>query len=88
MKTNVNLEFINKVRELSESMRGLANFWTENENLLEDVNECKDYPFSKSFDDLTFDVYIWLLTLINDYCKEDPNTIFDFFNAYYKTLQK
>ena len=88
MKTNVDLEFINKVRELSEKMQDLTNFWIENQNLLGNVDECKSYPFSISFDDLTFDTYNWLLTLINDYCKEDPNTIFEFFNAYYKTLQK
>ncbi|NCC87989.1 MAG: hypothetical protein EOM05_09000 [Clostridia bacterium] len=88
MKTNVNLEFINEVRELSEKMQRLTNFWTNNEKELEDVNECKGYPFSESFEDLTFNVYNWLLTLINDYCEKDPNTIFEFFNAYYKTLQK
>lgn len=88
MKTNVNLEFINKVKEVSEKMRDLANFWVENQETLEDANVSKDYPFSKSFDDLTFDVYIWLLALINNYCEKDPNNIFDFFDAYYKTLQK
>jgi len=88
MKTNVNLEFINKVKELSEKMQDLASFWLENENLLEDVNGCENYPFNKSFDDLTFNVYKWLLTLINNYCEKNPNNIFDFFDAYYKSLQK
>ena len=85
MKTNVNLEFINKVQELSEKMQDLTNFWTENEELLENVNECKGYPFSISFDDLTINVYNWLLALINDNCEKDPIA---FFNAYYKTSQK
>ena len=85
MKTNVDLEFINKVRELSEKMQDLTNFWTENEELLENVNECKGYPFSISFDDLTINVNNWLLALINDHCEKDPIA---FFNAYYKTLQK
>lgn len=88
MKTNVDLEFINKVQELSEKMRDLASFWIENENLLEVVNECEDYPFSESLDHLTVNVYLWQLALINKYCEKDPNIIFDFFNAYYKTLQK
>ena len=88
MKTNVDLEFINKVRELSEKMQDLTDFWLSNSELLENVNECKDYPFSESFDDLTFNVYNWLLTLINNYCEKDPNNIFAFFDAYYKTLQK
>ena len=88
MKTNVDLEFINKVRELSEKMQDLANFWLENEDSLANAYESKKYPFSISFEDLTFDTYIWLLALINDYCEKDPNTIFEFFNAYYKTLQK
>ena len=73
MQTNVNLEFNNKVRELSEKMQDLADFWLENQEALEDANVSKDYPFSKSFDELTFDVSNWYLTL---------------FNAYYKTLQK
>ena len=88
MKTNVDLEFINKVRELQKSMRDLANFWQDNSETLEDANVSKDYPFNICLEDLAFDTYNWLLTLINDYCKEDPNTIFEFFNAYYKTLQK
>ena len=66
MKTNVNLEFINKVRELCEKMRDLEDFWLENQKELEDVNVSKDYPFSKSFDELTFDVFSWRLTLVND----------------------
>jgi hypothetical protein len=88
MKTNVNLEFINKVSELSEKMRDLTDFWLENENLLEDVNGCENYPFNKSLFNLTLDVYNWLSTLINNYCEKEPNAIFEFFNTYYKTLQK
>lgn len=67
MATNVNLEFINKVRELSEKMQDLTDFWLENQETLEDANVSKDYPFSKSFDELTFDVFSWRLTLVNDY---------------------
>ncbi len=63
MKTNVNLEFINKVQELSEKIQDLTNFWESNLETLEDVNECKDYPFSESFQDLTVNVN-WLSTLI------------------------
>ncbi len=88
MKTNVDLEFISKVDALSKSMRDLANFWQDNSEMLEGAKVYKDYPFSINFEELAFDTYNWLLTLINDYCKEDPNTIFEFFNAYYKTLQK
>jgi len=88
MKTNVDLEFINKVDVLSKSMRDLANFWHDNSETLEDLNVSKDYPFSISFEDLTFDVYVWLLTLINNYCEEDPNNLYTIFSAYYKSLQK
>lgn len=88
MKTNANLEFINKVKKLSEQMRDLANFWHDNSEALEEVNECKNYPFSINFEDLTFDVYNWLLTLIKNYCEKDPNNLFELFNEYYKSLQK
>ena len=71
MKTNVDLEFINKVRELCEKMRDLEDFWLENQKELEDVNISKDYPFSKSFDELTFDTCNWYLTLFNEYCKNN-----------------
>ena len=48
MKTNVNLEFINKVRELNKSMQDLTDFWQSNSEMLEDANVSKDYPFSKN----------------------------------------
>lgn len=67
MKTNVNLEFINKVRELSEKMQELTIFWQENQETLEDANVSKNYPFSKSFDELAFDSHNWFIALINDY---------------------
>ncbi len=88
MKTNVNLEFINKVREMSDKMQDLAVFWNNNSEALEEANVSKDYPFSESFDDLAFKVFDWLLTLIEDYCEKEPSTIFEFFDAYYKSLQK
>ncbi len=88
MTTNVNLEFIIKVRELSESMHGLATFWRNNSEMLEGAKVYKKYPFSESFDDLAFNVFDWLLTLIEDYCEKEPTAIFEFFNAYYETLQK
>lgn len=77
MTTNVNLEFLSKVREMNEKMQNLANFWLENQEALEDANVSKDYPFNKSmegsrfihFDDLTFDVSKWFLTLFNAYYK-------------------
>ena len=46
MKTNVELEFINKVLELSEKMQDLADFWIENFEALEIPNVNKSYPFS------------------------------------------
>ena len=67
MKTNVELEFINNVLELSKKMRNLTIFWQSNLEELENLNVGKDYPFSKSFDELTFNVNNWLLALINDY---------------------
>ena len=67
MKTNVNLEFINGVRELSEKMLDLASFWLENQEALEDANVSKNYPFNKSFDDLALDTRKWFIALINDY---------------------
>ena len=67
MTTNVNLEFISKLNELNEKMRDLADFWEENEKALEDANISKDYPFNKSFDQLTFDSHYWCLTLVSDY---------------------
>ena len=70
MKKNVNLEFINKVDLLQKSMRNLANFWHENEEKLKDLNVSKDYPFNICLEDLTFDTFNWLLTLINNYCEE------------------
>ena len=70
MKTNVNLEFINKVDVLQKSMRNLTSFWLKNEKELKDLNVSENYPFSESFEDLTFDTYKWLLTLINNYCEE------------------
>ena len=53
MKKNVELEFINKVREVSEKMQELTNFWQSNLEVLDSLNVCKDYPFSESLDDLT-----------------------------------
>ena len=88
MKTNVDLEFISKVYELQKNMRNLANFWHNNSKALEDLNVSKNYPFNIDFEDLTFDTYNWLLTLISNYCEKDPNNIFDLFDAYYKSLQK
>lgn len=88
MKTNVNLEFISKVRELCDKMQDLADFWAKNEKELAGAIVCKDYPFSESFDDLTLNVKLWFLTLIKEYCEKDPSTIFEFFNKYHKTLQK
>ena len=70
MKTNVNLEFINKVDVLQKSMRNLAIFWLKNEKELKDLNVSENYPFSESFEDLTLDTFNWLLTLINNYCEE------------------
>lgn len=69
MKTNVNLEFISKVRELNEKMQDLTNFWQENQEALEDANVSKNYPFSKSFDELTLNVNNWFLTLFNEFYK-------------------
>ncbi len=67
MKTNVNFEFISKVQDLLKIMYELANFWYENQETLEEANVSKGYPFNESFEDLTFNVYNWLLTLINNY---------------------
>lgn len=104
MKTNVELEFINKVRELSEKMQNLAIFWMLNEKKLEGINDCKfseslddltvspeDTNFSitcESFDNLTLNIYSWFLVLINNYCQKDPNTLYTIFDAYYKSLLK
>jgi hypothetical protein len=101
MKKNVDLEFISKVRELSEKMQDLNLFWQSNLEVLKDINECKfseslddltvspeDTNFSitcESFDNLTLNIYSWLLTLINTYCEKDPIVFFD---AYYKSLHK
>jgi hypothetical protein len=67
MKTNVELEFISRVRELSESTRNLAIFWYKNRKELEGLNISKDYPFSGSLQDLALDTRNWFVTLINDY---------------------
>lgn len=64
MKPKIELEFIDKVSNLSEQMRDLANFWAKNQEALEDANVSEDYPFSESFDDLAINVQKWLLTLI------------------------
>jgi hypothetical protein len=82
MKTNAELEFINKVRELSEKMQELADFWENNSEVLEDAIVYKDYPFSDSFDDLALNTYNWLLALINNYCQKKPNNLYTIFNAY------
>lgn len=67
MKTNVELEFISKVRELGEVMRNLAVFWYKNQKDLEDLNISKDYPFSESLQDLAFDTFSWFIALNNEY---------------------
>lgn len=67
MKTNVELEFISKVRELGETMRNLAIFWYKNQKELECLNISKDYPFDGSLQDLAFDVFSWFLALNNEY---------------------
>ena len=67
MEKDVDLEFINKVDVLRKSMRDLANFWAKHEKELEDVNECKGYPFSESLNDLTLNVFNWRLALIANY---------------------
>jgi hypothetical protein len=104
MKKNVELEFINKVRELSEKMQDLTLFWQSNLEELKDINDCKfseslddltvspedtnvckNYPTCETFDNLTLNIYSWLLTLINTYCEKDPIVFFD---AYYKSLHK
>ena len=53
MQAKVELEFINKVKEVSEKMQELTNFWQSNLEVLEDISECKGKPFSGSLDDLT-----------------------------------
>lgn len=85
METNVNLEFINKVKEVSEKMQELAIFWENNSEMLEGAKVYKGYPFSLSFDDLALETYNWLLALINNMCQNDPIVFFD---TYYKSLQK
>lgn len=98
MKKNVDLEFINKVRELSEKMQDLTLFWQSNLEELKDINDCKfseslddltvspeDTNFSitcESLDDLTLNMYNWLLALINNYCEKDPNNLYTIFSAY------
>ena len=67
MKTNVNLELLGKVRELSEATRNLAIFWYKNRKELGDVNKRKDYPFSESLQDLALEAGNWFLTLFNEY---------------------
>jgi hypothetical protein len=67
MKTNVELEFISKVHELSESMRNLAIFWYKNQKELECLDISKDYPFDESLQDLAFDTFSWFITLNNKY---------------------
>ena len=67
MKTDVNLEFLGKVRELSEATRNLALFWYENRKELEDLNISEDYPFSESLQDLALETSNWFLTLFNKY---------------------
>ena len=69
MKANAELEFINKVRNLQKSMLDLALFWEKNQEALEDVNEYEDYPFHKSFGELTVDNYNWYLKLKANYCE-------------------
>ncbi len=73
MKTNVELELLNKVRELSEATRNLALFWYKNRKELGDINERKDYPFSESLQDLALEAYDWYVALSN---------------AYYEKMQK
>ena len=65
MKTNVELEFINKVLELGKKMQDLAIFWLKNEKELEELNVCESYPFSLHLEDLACDAYDWYLALVN-----------------------
>lgn len=67
MKTNVELEFINKVRELSEATRNLALFWYKNRKELESLDISKDHPFSESLQDLALEANNWYVVLSNEY---------------------
>jgi len=67
MKKDVELEFLGKVRELSEATRNLALFWYKNRKELEELNVCKDYPFNESLQDLALEAGNWFLTLFNEY---------------------
>jgi hypothetical protein len=67
MKTNVELEFINKVRELSEATRNLAIFWYKNRKELESLDISKDHPFSESLQDLALEANNWYVVLSNEY---------------------
>ena len=67
MKTNVELEFINKVRELSEATRNLAIFWYKNRKELEELNISKNHPFSESLQDLALEANNWYVVLSNEY---------------------
>jgi hypothetical protein len=104
MEKNVELEFINKVRELSEKMQDLAIFWMLNEKKLEGINDCK---FSESLDDLTVspedtnfsknyptcETFDKLTLNIYSWLLTLINNYCEkdpivFFDAYYKSLQK
>lgn len=73
MKTNVELEFISKARELYEAAQSLAIFWLKNEKELEELNVCESYPFSLHLEDLTSDAFDWYVALNS---------------AYYEKMQK
>lgn len=68
MKKNVELEFINKVKELDKSMQDLADFCNKNEKELAATDVSNYYPFNLSFDELASETYCWLSALVNNYC--------------------
>jgi hypothetical protein len=89
MKTKVNLEFISKVRELSEKMQELNLFWQSNLEVLKDINDCK---FSESLDDLTVSPEDTNFSITCESFEELTNSVFDWFltlnNAYFEKMQK
>ena len=70
MKTKVNLEFISKVYEMNEKMLDLANFWSDNEEALKDVSECKNHLSREFLRDLAIDTYNWYLALFDAYLQK------------------
>lgn len=73
MKTNVELEFIGKARELCEAAQSLAIFWYKNRKELESFDISKDYPFNGSLQDLALNAFDWYVALNS---------------AYYEKMQK